>query len=84
MTRDRQSRPRAKNEVIETTKKMKKSTADWTRAILFALCALTWLPDWPVERAKWLRVVFPIVCAAIAVWNLIRYFKDRKAENEEK
>ena len=59
------------------TKKMKKSTADWTRA-------LTWLPDWPVERANWLRVVFPIVCAAIAVWNLIRYFKDRKAENEEK
>ena len=58
--------------------------ADWTRAILFALCALTWLPDWPVERANWLRVVFPIVCAAIAVWNLIRYFKDRKAENEEK
>ena len=33
--------------MIEMTKKMKKSTADWTRAILFALCALTWLPDWP-------------------------------------
>ena len=64
-------------------KKLKKSTADWTRAILFALCALTWLPDWPVERADWLRVVFPIVCAAIAVWNLIRYFKDREVEKEQ-
>ena len=66
--------------MIEMTKKMKKSTADWTRAILFALCSLTWLPDWPVERANWLRVVFPVLCAAIAVWNLIRYFKDREAE----
>ena len=65
------------------TKKMKKSEADWVRAILFALCALTWLPDWPVERVSWLRVVLPIVCAAIAVWSLIRYFKDRKAENEQ-
>lgn len=65
------------------TKKMKKSTADLIRAILFALCALTWLPDWPLERVSWLRVVLPIVCAVIAVWNLIRYFKDREAEKEQ-
>ena len=64
-------------------KKRKKSTADLIRAVLFALCALTWLPDWPVERVGWLRVVLLIVCAAIAVWSLIRYFKDRKAENEQ-
>ncbi len=64
-------------------KKMKKSTADLIRAVLFALCALTWLPDWPLERVSWLRIVLPIVCAAIAVWSLIRYFKDRKAEREE-
>ena len=66
------------------TKKLKKSTVDLICAALFAVCALTWLPDWPVERASWLRIVLPIVCAAIAVWSLIRYFKDRKAENEEK
>lgn len=65
------------------TKKMKRSTADLIRAVLFALCALTWIPNWPVERVSWLRVVLPIVCAAIAVWSLIRYFKDQKAENEQ-
>ena len=65
------------------TKKMKKSTADLIRAILFALCALTWLPNWPVERVSWLRVVLPILCAAIAVWSLIQYFKDREAEKEQ-
>ena len=32
------------------TKKMKKSEADWVRAILFALCALTWLPNWNLIR----------------------------------
>lgn len=64
-------------------KKMKKSTADLIRAVLFALCALSWLPNWPVERANWLRIVLPTVCAAVAVWSLIRYFKNRKAEREE-
>lgn len=64
-------------------KKRKKSTADLIRAVLFALCALTWLPDWPLERVGWLRIVMPIVCAAVAVWSLIRYFKNRKAENEQ-
>lgn len=66
------------------TKKMKKSTVDLIRAVLFALCALSWLPNWPVEQVSWLRVVLPIVCAAVAVWSLIWYFKDRKAENKEK
>lgn len=66
------------------TKKMKRSTADLIRAILFALCALTWLPDWPVERVSWLRIVLPTVCAAIAVWSLIRYFKNLEAERGEK
>lgn len=64
-------------------KKLKKSTADLIRAVLFALCALTWLPNWPVERVNWLRTVLLIVCAVIAVWSLIRYFKDREAEREE-
>lgn len=63
------------------TKKLKKSTVDLIRAALFAVCALTWLPDWPVERAGGLRIVLPIVCAAIAVWNLIRYFKGHEAEH---
>lgn len=62
------------------TKKWKKSTVDLLRAVLFALCALSWLPDWPVERASWLRIALPIVCAAIAVWSLIRYFKNHEAE----
>lgn len=62
------------------TKERKKSTVDLIRAILFAACALTWLPDWPVEQVSWLRVVLPIVCAAVTVWSLIRYFKDRGAE----
>lgn len=61
---------------------MKKSTADLVRAVLFALCALTWLPNWPVERVGWLRVVLPILCAAIAVWSLFQYFKNRRAEKE--
>lgn len=64
------------------TKKMKKSTADLVRAVLFALCALTWIPNWPAERVSWLRVVLPIVCAAIAVWSLFQYFKNRRAEKE--
>lgn len=62
---------------------LKKSTADLIRGILFALCALTWLPDWPVERVSWLRVILATACAAVAVWSLIRYFKNRKAEREE-
>lgn len=66
------------------TKKLKKSTADLIRAVLFALCALTWLPNWPVERVSWLRVVLPIVCAAIAVWSLIQYFKHREMGRVEK
>lgn len=62
------------------TKKMKKSTVDLIRAVLFALCALTWLPNWPVEWVSWFRIVLPIVCAAIAVWSLLQYFKNRKTE----
>lgn len=64
-------------------KKLKRSTVDLIRAVLFALCALTWLPDWPVERVSWFRIVLLTVCAAIAVRSLIWYFKDRKAENEQ-
>ena len=61
-------------------KKMKKSEADWVRAILFALCALTWLPDWPLGPVNWLRIVMPIVCAAVSVFSLVQYFKALKAE----
>lgn len=66
------------------TKKMKKSTVDLVRAVLFALCALSWLPDWPVENVTWPRIVLPILCAAIAVWSLIQYFRSRKAERGER
>ena len=62
------------------TKKMKKSEADWVRAILFALCALSWLPDWPLGPVNWLRIVMPIVCAAVSVFSLVQYFKALKAE----
>ena len=61
-------------------KNLKRSTVERIKAVLFALCALSWLPDWPVERVSWLRVVLPIVCTAIAVWNLIWYFKNREVE----
>ena len=48
--------------------------------VLFALCALSWLPDWPVEHASWLRIVMSILCAAASVFFLVQYFKTRKEE----
>ncbi len=65
-------------------KNLKRSTVELIKAILFALCALSWLPDWPVERAGWLRIVLPAVCAAAGVFFLARYFKARKTERGEK
>lgn len=62
---------------------MKKSTADLVRAILFALCALSWLPNWPAEQVNWFRVALLIVCAAVSVWSLICYFKNRRAESAQ-
>lgn len=61
----------------------KRSTTELVKAVLFALCALTWLPDWPVEHVGWLRIVLPILCAAVSVFFLARYFKARKKECEE-
>lgn len=55
-------------------RKMKRSTANLVKAVLFGLCALTWLPDWPVERVSWLGVVMPILCAAVSVLFLFQYF----------
>ena len=49
-------------------KNLKRSTVERIKAVLFALCALSWL-----------RTVMPIVCAAISVFFLVRYFKTRKA-----
>lgn len=65
-------------------KNLKRSTVELVKAILLALCALSWLPDWPLERVSWLRMVLPIVCAAAGVFFLTRYFKSRKTENGEK
>ena len=65
-------------------KRLKRSTVDLIRAVLFALCALSWLPNWPVERVSWLRVVLPVVCAVVCSVSLFQYFKDRGAEHEEK
>ncbi len=64
-------------------KNLKRSTVELVKAILLALCALSWLPDWPVERVSWLRVVLPILCAAASVFFLVRYFKNRSAEKNE-
>lgn len=61
-------------------KNLKRSTVELIKAVLLALCALSWLPDWPVERVSGLRVVLPILCAAAGVFFLVRYFKARKAE----
>ena len=66
------------------TKRMKKSTADLVRAILFALCALTWIPNWPVERMGWLWIALLIVCAAVSIVSLSQYFEHRKMERAEK
>lgn len=65
-------------------KNLKKSTVELVKAILFALCALSWLPDWPVEHVSWLRAVLPILCAAASIFFLAQYFKNRKAESGEK
>ncbi len=63
-------------------KKLKRSTFDLIRAVLFALCAPTWLPNWPVERVNWLRIAMPILCTAVSILFLIQYFKSCKAERE--
>ncbi len=63
-------------------KKLKRSTFDLIRAVLFALCALTWLPNWPVERVNWLRIAMPMLCTAVSILFLIQYLKSRKAERE--
>lgn len=65
------------------TKKMKRSTVELIKAILFALCALSWLPDWPLGPVSWLRIVMPIVCAAVSALFLAQYFKNRKMERGE-
>lgn len=61
-------------------KNLKRSTVELVKAVLFALCALTWLPDWPVEHVSWLRAVLPIACAAASIFFLAQYFKAHKAE----
>ncbi|MFG6353199.1 MAG: hypothetical protein K1W21_16715 [Oscillospiraceae bacterium] len=61
-------------------KNLKRSTVELIRAILFALCALSWLPDWPLGPVSWLRIVLLVICAAISVFSLACYFKSRKAE----
>ncbi len=61
-------------------KNLKRSTVELIKAVLFALCALSWLPDWPVEHASWLRIVMSILCAAASVFFLVQYFKTRKEE----
>lgn len=64
-------------------KNLKRSTVELVKAVLFALCALSWLPDWPVEQMSWLRIVLPILCAAVSVFFLVQYFKNRKEEREK-
>ena len=64
-------------------KTLKRSTVELVKAVLFALCALSWLPDWPVEQMSWLRIVLPILCAAVSVFFLVQYFKNRKEEREK-
>ena len=61
-----------------------RSTVELIKAILFALCALSWLPDWPLGPVSWLRIVLPILCAAVSIFFLVQYFKNRKAEGGEK
>ena len=65
-------------------KNLKRSTVERIKAVLFALCALSWLPDWPVERVSWLWIVLPAVCAAASIFFLAQYSKTRKAERGEK
>lgn len=65
-------------------KSLKRSTVELIKAVLFGLCALSWLPDWPLERVSWLRIVLPIACAAAGIFFLTRYFKSRDAERGEK
>ena len=65
-------------------RKLKRSTANLVKAVLFGLCALTWLPNLPVERVNWLRIAMPILCTAVSILFLIQYFKSRKAEREAK
>lgn len=57
-------------------------TANLVKAVLFGLCALTWLPDWPAERVSGLRIVMPILCTAVSILFLVQYFKSRKTERE--
>ena len=61
-------------------RKLRRSTVELIKAVLCALCALTWLPNWPVERADWPRIVLPVLCAAAGVFFLSQFFKNRRAE----
>ena len=62
---------------------MKRSTVNLMCAIFWAAGALAWLPGLPEGSVNWPRIVFPILCAAACVWQLIQCFKSRRAESEE-
>ena len=64
---------------------MKKSKFHLIYAIFWAVGVWAWLPGLPgllEGSVNWPRIVFPAVCAAACVWQLIQCFKSRKAERE--
>ena len=64
---------------------MKKSTVHLMYAMFWAIGVWAWLPGLPglpEGSVNWPRIVFPILCAAACVWQLIQFFKNRKAESE--
>ena len=70
---------------MNRVKQMKKSKVNLMCAIFWAAGALAWLPGFPglpEGSVNWPRIVFPILCAAACVWQLIQCFKNRKAERE--
>ena len=71
---------------MNRVKQMKKSKVNLMCAIFWAAAVWAWLPGLPglpEGSVNWPRIVFPILCAAACVWQLIQCFKSRRAESEE-
>ena len=66
---------------------MKKSMVNFICALFWGAGALAWLPGLPglpEGSVNWPRFVFPVLCAAACVRQLLQYFKSRKTESNEK
>ena len=65
---------------------MKRSTVNLMSAVFWAIGVWAWLPGLPglpEGSVNWPRIVFPILCAAACVWQLVQCFKNREIVREK-